>query len=128
MIKEFNSLKKKKSSLTKESKKKKKKFKKYLLKLKLINLMGKMSKEPSNKKSKFLKKIVCQFCLRKIVKFKESQRKTKKITKNSKRNKILTVKFLMNLTLPEIQSQNLTTNWKIMMKKSKASIKFTNHN
>jgi len=82
MIKEFNSSKRKSNLLTKESKKNKKKFKKFLLKLKSMNLRDKISSELMNKKSKIFNKIVYRFYLKKIAKFKESQKRTNKIMKN----------------------------------------------
>lgn len=117
MIKESNSSKRRSNLLTKEFKRNKKKSKKSLLKLKSTNLMVKISKELMKKKLKILNKIVCLFCLRKIVKFKELQKRTNKIMKNSKKSKILTVRFHMSLTLQEIQSLNSIANWKTATKR-----------
>jgi len=87
MIKESNSSKRKSNLLTKEFKRNKKKSKKFLLKLKSMNLMVKMSKELTKKKLKILNKIDFRFCHRKIVKFKELQKRTNKIMKSSNKRK-----------------------------------------
>lgn len=79
--------------------------------------MVKTSKEPLKKKLKTLKMTDFQFYLKRITKSKELQKRTNKIMKNSKKSKILTERFLMNLMSLKTQSQSLMQNLKRVNKK-----------
>lgn len=80
-------------------------------------------KELSNKKLKIFNKIDFQFLVKKIIKFKESQKKINKIIKNLKIKKIKIENYHINLILPELPLLNLILSLNKVNRKSKVSIK-----
>ena len=125
MIKELSLSKRKNNSLTRESKKSKLRSENSWLRQRSTRPMDRTSREFLNRRSRIWRKTDFQSWPRKITRFKESLKKTSKITIVWKKSKPKTVSFHTSWISPGPQSPNWTWSQERVNKKSRASIRFT---